>query len=95
MDAEEEPVAVRGRGGGPLPPGPPVGRAPAGNQGPIPPANKVFTILMFAALFLLARSWKEKSRTSTPILDAVTPAEIAAVVSLLASLIYLIPAQLF
>nr|AAB69726.1 3-hydroxy-3-methylglutaryl coenzyme a reductase [Camptotheca acuminata] len=51
--------------------------------------NGVFFALFFTVVYFLLHRWREKIRTSTP-LHIVTLSELAAVVSLFASLIYLL-----
>ncbi|KAI6700283.1 hypothetical protein NL676_014607 [Syzygium grande] len=51
--------------------------------------NAVFLALFFSVAYFLLRRWREKIRDSTP-LHVVTLSELAALVSLLASLIYLL-----
>ncbi|KAA8547618.1 hypothetical protein F0562_004047 [Nyssa sinensis] len=51
--------------------------------------NGVFFVLFFSVVYFLLHRWREKIRTSTP-LHIVTLSELAAVVSLFASLIYLL-----
>ncbi|ERN11526.1 3-hydroxy-3-methylglutaryl-coenzyme A reductase 1 [Amborella trichopoda] len=51
--------------------------------------NKVFVVLFFAASYYLMRRWREKIRNSTP-LHLLTPSELIAIVSLIASIIYLL-----
>ncbi|KAJ8638725.1 hypothetical protein MRB53_012992 [Persea americana] len=52
-------------------------------------ANKLFLPLFFVAAYFLMQRWREKVRTSTP-LHLLTFSEITAVVSLIASFIYLL-----
>nr|WCC59920.1 3-hydroxy-3-methyl-glutaryl-CoA reductase [Cornus officinalis] len=51
--------------------------------------NGVFFTLFFSVAYFLLHRWREKIRTSTP-LHIVTLSELAAVVSLIASVIYLL-----
>ncbi|KAI4314677.1 hypothetical protein L6164_027564 [Bauhinia variegata] len=51
--------------------------------------NGIFFSLFFSVAYFLLHRWREKVRTSTP-LHVVTLSEIAAVVSLIASVIYLL-----
>ncbi|KAF8406750.1 hypothetical protein HHK36_008842 [Tetracentron sinense] len=51
--------------------------------------NTIFFTLFFSAAYFLLHSWRDKIRTSTP-LHVVTLYEIGAIVSLMASFIYLI-----
>ncbi|KAF7809546.1 3-hydroxy-3-methylglutaryl-coenzyme A reductase 1 [Senna tora] len=52
-------------------------------------ANVIFFFIFFSVAYFLLHRWREKIRTSTP-LHVITLSEIAAVVSLLASFIYLL-----
>ncbi|RWR78307.1 3-hydroxy-methylglutaryl coenzyme A reductase [Cinnamomum micranthum f. kanehirae] len=52
-------------------------------------ANKLFLPLFFVAAYFLMQRWREKVRTSTP-LHLLTFSEITAIVSLIASFIYLL-----
>ncbi|EHA8591548.1 putative 3-hydroxy-3-methylglutaryl-coenzyme A reductase [Cocos nucifera] len=63
---------------------------PDGPPGPSRYATKFFTVLLFASIYLLSRRWRQKSGAPGPS-DAFTPSEIAATVSLIASLFYLLP----
>ncbi|XP_020268225.1 LOW QUALITY PROTEIN: 3-hydroxy-3-methylglutaryl-coenzyme A reductase 3-like [Asparagus officinalis] len=56
---------------------------------PIRHTNLLFSFLFMASLFFLMRRWREKIRTSTP-LHVVGFVEILSIVSLVASLIYLL-----
>lgn len=51
--------------------------------------NGVFFTLFFSVAYFLLHRWREKIRTSTP-LHVVTLSEIAAIISLIASVIYLL-----
>lgn len=51
--------------------------------------NGVFFTLFFSVAYFLLHRWREKIRTSTP-LHMVTLSEIAAIISLIASVIYLL-----
>ncbi|KAJ7953253.1 3-hydroxy-3-methylglutaryl-coenzyme A reductase [Quillaja saponaria] len=51
--------------------------------------NGIFFSLFFSVAYFLLHRWREKIRTSTP-LHVVTLSEIAAIVSLIASVIYLL-----
>ncbi|KAK2427266.1 3-hydroxy-3-methylglutaryl coenzyme A reductase 2-A [Trifolium repens] len=51
-------------------------------------ANAVFLALFFSVAYFLLQRWREKIRTSTP-LHVLTISEMAAIVSLIASFIYL------
>ncbi|KAJ8762246.1 hypothetical protein K2173_007402 [Erythroxylum novogranatense] len=57
----------------------------------LPPylTNAIFFILFFSAAYFLLHRWRDKIRKSTP-LHVVTLSEIAAIVSLIASSIYLL-----
>uniref|UniRef100_A0A0C9S3I2 3-hydroxy-3-methylglutaryl coenzyme A reductase n=1 Tax=Wollemia nobilis TaxID=56998 RepID=A0A0C9S3I2_9CONI len=56
---------------------------------PVGLTNKVFFVLFFTASYFLMRRWREKIRTSTP-LHVVSFGELVAIVSQLASFIYLL-----
>nr|AAY87014.1 3-hydroxy-methylglutaryl coenzyme A reductase [Magnolia chapensis] len=56
---------------------------------PLRVTNKFFLPLFFVAAYFLMRRWREKIRTSTP-LHLLTLSEMAAIVALLASFIYLL-----
>ncbi|XP_020226242.1 3-hydroxy-3-methylglutaryl-coenzyme A reductase 1 [Cajanus cajan] len=51
--------------------------------------NALFFTLFFSVAYFLLHRWRDKIRTSIP-LHVVTPAEIAAIVSLIASAVYLL-----
>ncbi|KAK2373351.1 3-hydroxy-3-methylglutaryl-coenzyme A reductase [Trifolium repens] len=51
-------------------------------------ANAVFFALFFSVAYFLLQRWREKIRTSTP-LHVLTISEMVAIVSLIASFIYL------
>ncbi|TKY58408.1 3-hydroxy-3-methylglutaryl-coenzyme A reductase 1 [Spatholobus suberectus] len=51
--------------------------------------NALFFALFFSVAYFLLHRWREKIRTATP-LHAVTPTETAAIVSLVASAVYLL-----
>ncbi|KAL5143088.1 3-hydroxy-3-methylglutaryl-coenzyme A reductase 1 [Glycine soja] len=51
--------------------------------------NALFFAVFFSVAYFLLHRWREKIRTATP-LHAVTPAETAAIVSLVASAVYLL-----
>ncbi|KAL2333989.1 hypothetical protein Fmac_015202 [Flemingia macrophylla] len=51
--------------------------------------NALFFTLFFSVAYFLLHRWRDKIRTATP-LHVVTPAEIAAIVSLIASAVYLL-----
>lgn len=63
---------------------------PDGPPRPTRYATRVFTVLLFTSIFLLSTRWRQKSGAPAPS-DAFTPSEIAATVSLIASLLYLLP----
>ncbi|KAI3834529.1 hypothetical protein MKW92_015105 [Papaver armeniacum] len=56
---------------------------------PVYVVNGVFFTLFFSVAYFLLHRWREKIRNSTP-LHVVTFSEIAAIISLLASIIYLL-----
>lgn len=56
---------------------------------PLYVTNAIFFTLFFSVLYYLLHRWRDKIRNSTP-LHVVTLAEIAAIVSLIASFIYLL-----
>ncbi|KAI3915886.1 hypothetical protein MKW98_004327 [Papaver atlanticum] len=56
---------------------------------PVYIVNGVFFTLFFSVAYFLLHRWREKIRNSTP-LHVVTLSEIAAIISLLASIIYLL-----
>ncbi|KAI3917000.1 hypothetical protein MKW92_026002 [Papaver armeniacum] len=81
---------IRKRGGGPLQEQPP--RSPKASDAlplPLYLTNGVFFTLFFSVAYFLLHRWREKIRSSTP-LHVVTLSEIAAIVSLIASFIYLL-----
>ncbi|WOL07366.1 3-hydroxy-3-methylglutaryl-coenzyme A reductase 1 [Canna indica] len=76
--------AVRRDGGEPVDPD--AGDRPRRNRH----TTRVFTVLLFASLYLLSRRWREKDRAAATA-AALTPSEIAGAVSFLASILYLLP----
>ncbi|XP_042508747.1 3-hydroxy-3-methylglutaryl-coenzyme A reductase 1-like [Macadamia integrifolia] len=68
---------------------PPFPRASDALPLPLYLTNGIFFTLFFSVAYFLLHRWRDKIRTSTP-LHVVTLSEIAAIVSLIASFIYLL-----
>ncbi|XP_043712804.1 3-hydroxy-3-methylglutaryl-coenzyme A reductase 1-like [Telopea speciosissima] len=68
---------------------PPTPKASDALPLPLYLTNGIFFTLFFAVAYFLLHRWRDKIRTSTP-LHVVTLSEIAAIVSLIASFIYLL-----
>ncbi|KAH7523362.1 3-hydroxy-3-methylglutaryl-coenzyme A reductase 1 [Ziziphus jujuba] len=73
----------------PPPPSPTTPKASDALPLPLYLTNAVFFTLFFSVAYYLLHRWRDKIRTSTP-LHVVTLSEIAAIVSLIASFIYLL-----
>nr|DAD46475.1 TPA_asm: hypothetical protein HUJ06_016412 [Nelumbo nucifera] len=69
--------------------GPPTPQASDALPLPLYLTNGIFFTLFFSVAYYLLHRWRDKIRTSTP-LHVVTLSEIAAIVSLIASFIYLL-----
>ncbi|KAK3427361.1 hypothetical protein EUGRSUZ_F03606 [Eucalyptus grandis] len=85
------PSAARGGGRGPASSSPPLEPPKASDALPLPLylTNAVFFTLFFSVAYYLLHRWRDKIRDSVP-LHFVTLPEIAAIVSLIASFIYLL-----
>ncbi|KAL3736496.1 hypothetical protein ACJRO7_025443 [Eucalyptus globulus] len=85
------PSAARGGGRGPASSSPPLEPPKASDALPLPLylTNAVFFTLFFSVTYYLLHRWRDKIRDSVP-LHFVTLPEIAAIVSLIASFIYLL-----
>lgn len=71
------------------PPSPPTPKASDALPLPLYLTNGIFFTLFFSVAYYLLHRWRDKIRTHTP-LHVVTLSEIAAIVSLIASFIYLL-----